>query len=238
MESQWRKARAFTLIELLVVVAIIAALAALLLPALSSARERARTIACVSSLRQIGMCLQLYADDYEGHLCPTGTRFNPSACSGGDKQWFLFLAPYANPAKTNLSQIAQSKDRSIFWGCATYRLLNPGVQIWRIGYGMEVYPGKPYSGPWLSNDPYSCIWGNGRWWKLDLLTYPASRIVIGDSRDWVMNSPVSSTDTISGVIQGLRHAGMANYLFAAGNVLTLPPDRAQACIDNPSLHSP
>ena len=62
------KSRLFTLIELLVVIAIIAILAAMLLPALSKARDKARSISCINNLKQCNMARQLYIDDYEGIL--------------------------------------------------------------------------------------------------------------------------------------------------------------------------
>jgi prepilin-type N-terminal cleavage/methylation domain-containing protein len=66
--------RAFSLIELLVVIAVIAILAALLLPTLAKAKQRALRVQCVSNLKQFGMALTIYANDYNGKL-PVTTNF-------------------------------------------------------------------------------------------------------------------------------------------------------------------
>src|SRR5580658_10021385 len=112
--------RGFTLIELLIVIAIIAILAAIIFPVLSSAQKRAWTIQCVSNLRQIGVGMKIFADE-NGELYPE---------SGGDIYWGTVDAPppVGSGKPSWMEQIVSQIQNTNVYDCPGNRQLPPDMQ--------------------------------------------------------------------------------------------------------------
>ena len=102
-------AAGFTLIELLVVIAIIAILAAMLLPALSSAKQRAWTITCNSNLHQISLGMKMYADDATGRYPKSGGNipWNTVTPDAPTNAWMQQIISYV--ANTNVYRCPSNK---------------------------------------------------------------------------------------------------------------------------------
>ena len=146
-----KESRKFTLIELLVVIAIIAILAAILLPALNSARERGRTASCISNLKQLTSVEQNYSDANDDYVVPN--QFYTAASSAPDKlaKWpstlvkFLGVTDYQKqeyffcPKRLKIRDVANS-------GNDNY----PGYGVMLYGPTFDViHAGRSYH-PWKS----------------------------------------------------------------------------------------
>jgi prepilin-type N-terminal cleavage/methylation domain-containing protein/prepilin-type processing-associated H-X9-DG protein len=136
--------RGFTLVELLVVMAVIAILAAMLLPVLSQARVQARSVSCVSNLRQLATASLMYAQDYDEALPGVFMRYDIG--EGFQTTYLQTLMPYHKSIA--LGQCPAAAQHGYCWPagtdpCARYLPWDYTVNISLI---FSVAPTSPYNG--------------------------------------------------------------------------------------------
>ncbi len=218
-ENHSDSGRLFTLIELLIVVAIIAILAALLLPALNQAREKGQSIKCLSCVKQLAGGQEMYRMDYNDYYAPA--RYGYFTVPKNSRQNPEFLAPYLGfPVGSDMDDIMARG--GVFWGCPAWRPAEKSRTY--TGYGQNMrYHSNGDSITMVSYDENSTTMP---FYKSSQIRLPSKRGLYGDATNWLISTyrEGNVADLFNFSLDGsgrsadpTRHGGRANYSFFDGH---------------------
>jgi prepilin-type N-terminal cleavage/methylation domain-containing protein/prepilin-type processing-associated H-X9-DG protein len=225
------KRKAFTLIELLVVIAVISILAAILFPVFARARENARRSSCLSNMKQLGLAMMMYVQDYDERFTPawtSGPFIQPDGVLNGNaSRWWIKLFPYMKN-----TQIMNCPSSSIDWRGNNYTSnlaygLNFMKPIWS-GSGLGIPSGAPLGPNIAENGVAGASLGAIEDASGTVLIVDSTSDVIELSRLATASDALNTAQTLDSTYpaQGIqniraRHLETINTLFIDGHVKSM-----------------
>lgn len=231
--SRGTEKRAFTLIELLVVIAIIAILASILFPVFARARENSRRASCASNMKNLGLAVLMYTQDYDGKLV---LNFGDDGSGGTTVDWNRFnpVQPYMKNYTVLFCPSAPKH---------TAGSIHSSTGAWTSQYGFSTDAGNAMGNRgrnWCAVG-YSEKWGGTK--SIDSAPIPSLTCLLGETNyssstndNYVKYGYGSSRfgcvgTTSVGNLNRDRHLGGANYTYLDGHVKWLKKEAVDAVYD-------